>query len=130
MTVLNDRPENHRILLVVEDDSAIRSTLALVLQGEGYHVIEAESGHAALSILQTQSVSLVVSDIQMPDGDGLTLLAEAKRVLPNPPPFIFVSAHPTITEEHVKELGAIGLVRKPFAIDEILGRVKTVLNHG
>lgn len=129
MTVPNEKPEIHRILLVVEDDSAIRSTLALVLVGEGYHVIEAESGHAALSILQTQPVNLIVSDIQMPDGDGLTLLAEAKRVLPNPPPFIFVSAHPSITEEHVKELGAIGLVRKPFAIDEILVRIKSVLIH-
>jgi DNA-binding response OmpR family regulator len=66
----------------------------------------------------------------MPDGDGLSLLAEAKRTLQNPPPFIFVSAHPGITEEHVKELGAIGLVRKPFVIDEILERIKTALSRG
>lgn len=90
-----------KILLVVEDDPGIRSSLALSLEFDGYYVTEAESGNAALVILRKQSVDLIISDIQMPDGDGLSLLTEVKRTIKDPPPFIFVSAHAGITEDEI-----------------------------
>jgi DNA-binding response OmpR family regulator len=113
------------IILVVEDDPFMRHTLVQALTFEGYQVTEAESGNSALSLLEKKRVDLIISDIQMPDGDGLALLAKVQK-MESPPPLIFVSGH-MISLDEVRALGAIDLLEKPFNCEKLLEVVTLVI---
>jgi CheY-like chemotaxis protein len=76
------------VVLVVDDQEAIRRSVAELLRSAGYDAVEAENGEQALEVLQQRSVSAVVLDVRMPKTDGLGVL----DALENPPPVILMSA--------------------------------------
>ena len=110
-------------ILVVEDDAALSDALQDTLELAGYNVITAENGTVALSILSQQEVSLIVSDINMPEMDGETLLREAKQLSPETP-FMLMTAYGTIEQavETMKE-GAIDYMVKPFEAEVLVNMV-------
>src|SRR5215472_16192485 len=67
-------------ILVVDDERSMRELLAIVLRREGYDVLLAENGRAAVSTLEREPVDLLISDIKMPDLSGVEVLRAAKRV--------------------------------------------------
>jgi DNA-binding response OmpR family regulator len=75
------------IALVVDDDPAIRDFIKAVLQREGFVTLEAEGGRRALEIVEVigGGIGLIVTDLQMPDGDGLTFANEVRRRFPTLP---------------------------------------------
>ena len=75
------RKEKHN-LLIVEDDAHLRETLATFLTRAGYDVAQAHDGREALEALDKEAPDLVLTDIHMPDLDGLALLAEVKARYP------------------------------------------------
>src|SRR6185312_2946361 len=119
-------------ILIVDDSAAIRKILQRVLRRTGMaigEIHEAADGHAALELLKTQTISLVVSDINMPKMDGLQLLAEIK----NKPewrdiPVMIVTTEGGETKvgEAVR-LGATAYVRKPFTSDQIKEKLANIL---
>ena len=115
-----------KTILIVDDDESLRSGLALALSFEEYSVLEASSGKSALKVLDEHPVNLVVSDIEMPDGDGFFLLKEIQS-RENTPPLVFISAHSEITPDSVKSLGAVGLIRKPFDLEKLLLTISSLL---
>jgi two-component system response regulator GlrR len=118
-----------RTILVVEDDSSIRLVLVEMLRHEGYVVAEADSGTAALELLKSLTVNLVLSDIQMEHGDGFFLLAEIQKLGHHAPPLFFISAHNEISEQDATDRGAKALLRKPLNVDELLAQVEVLLHH-
>ena len=70
------------VILLVDDDERLRNAVTKVLTAEGHRVICAGSGGEALERLQTQSVALVVSDLRLPDLDGIELLKGARAAQP------------------------------------------------
>jgi len=68
-----------KTVLIVDDEANFREALAFLLKMEGYKILTAESGHSALKLLKERKVDVVVSDIRMPDGDGIELLRRLKR---------------------------------------------------
>jgi len=116
-----------RTILVVDDDAFLREMVSDSLRYEGFFVIEANGANAALRILEVQDVDLVLSDIQMPDGDGFELLRRLRLRHPSIPPLIFVSGNPNVTESEVVALGAIRFFEKPFISSDLVSAVRFLL---
>ena len=67
-------------ILVVDDERSMRELLAIVLRREGYEVMLAENGRAAIDLIEREPVDLLISDIKMPDLSGVEVLRAAKKV--------------------------------------------------
>jgi two-component system nitrogen regulation response regulator NtrX len=119
-------------VLVVDDEKNIRRTLQLVLEGEGYRVLGAETAAQALAVLASPDtpVDLVVLDVKLPDMSGLDALAkihgdEATKDLP----IIVISGHATVYDAvQAIKLGASDFFEKPLARERVLVSVHNVLN--
>jgi len=117
-------------ILIVEDSKAIRSMIRVSLEESGgFYVVEAGNGFEALKTLPTRPFDLIITDINMPDINGLELIGFVKS---NPAyrdiPLVIVSTEKT--EEDVKRglaLGAAGYVVKPFSKTDLMEAVGKVL---
>jgi DNA-binding NtrC family response regulator len=109
-----------RTILVVDDESSLRHMLRLVLEGEGYEVIEAEGGESALSMLQKRTPAVILCDVRMPGMDGMAFLQEIKsRALPSTT--IMMSAYGAVdTALQCMREGAYDYISKPFKPDEVV----------
>ena len=114
-------------ILVVEDDPGIRRTLQIALSQAGYQVIEAEDGHEAMRLWRDQGADLVITDILMPDKNGLEVIIELRAPSPSTPIVVITdggqSKQIRLLEENAKLLGAIRAVTKPFRLEEMLAVV-------
>jgi|HubBroStandDraft_1064217.scaffolds.fasta_scaffold08615_5 DNA-binding NtrC family response regulator len=119
-------------VLIVDDEKNIRRTLQLVLEGDGYRVIGAETAGAGLQVLASPEtpVDLLVLDVQLPDMSGLEALAkihtdEATRDLP----IIVISGHATVNDAvQAIKLGASDFFEKPLARERVLVSVRNVIH--
>ncbi len=111
------------LVLVVEDDDALREALCDTIEFGGYETVGANNGAAALDILDARPVDLVISDVQMDVMDGHTLLRNVKSRWPNLP-FVLVTAHGSI-EKAVSAIrdGAADYLLKPFEAEVLLEMV-------
>jgi DNA-binding NtrC family response regulator len=116
-------------LLVADDDPAVRESLERALAREGYAVVLAPDGHAALERLQAGGIDLVLSDLKMPGLTGLELLPRAKAVAPDVD-FIMLTAFGTV-EEAVKAMkdGATDFLTKPFQRAQLVKVVRQALER-
>lgn len=117
------------VILVVEDDAAIRRGVVDMLRYNGYVVHEAPDGRAGLDLALAVDADLVLLDIMMPQMDGMQVLAELRKARPAQP-VIFLTARGE-EEDRVRglRLGADDYVVKPFGIDELIARVEAVLRR-
>jgi DNA-binding NtrC family response regulator len=114
-------------VLVVEDDAAMRELLLESLSEEGYTVIGAAGGREGIRRVRADQPDLVVTDIRMPDLDGLDMVREI-GALPAPPVVITITAFGTIdTAIKAMKLGAFDYITKPFEIDQLLIAVDRAL---
>jgi two-component system NtrC family response regulator len=116
-------------LLVADDDPAVRESLERALTREGYAVVLAPDGQAALERLQAGGIDLVLSDLRMPGLTGLELLPRAKAVAPEVD-FIMLTAFGTV-EEAVKAMkeGATDFLTKPFQRAQLTKVVRQALER-
>ena len=111
-------------LLIVDDSSAIRKILQRVLHTAEIplrNVYEASDGIEALAVLNSNKVSLVLSDINMPNMDGIQLLGQirANEAWKNVPVIMITTEGSQAKVVEAAQLGATGYVRKPFTADQI-----------
>jgi two-component system response regulator HydG len=116
-------------LLVADDDPAVRESLERALAREGYGVVQAPDGQAALERLQAGGVDLVLSDLKMPGLNGLELLKAAKVVAPDVD-FVMLTAFGTV-EEAVQAMkdGATDFLTKPFQRSQLIKVVRQALER-
>ena len=114
-------------ILVVEDDEGILSTLELVLVEEGYRVVTAADGAAALDIVERQKPALILLDMKMPVMDGWAF-ARAYRDKPEPRAPVLVVTAARDAAQRAKEIGADGYLPKPFDIDDLIELVGRYMN--
>nr|WP_321239531.1 sigma-54 dependent transcriptional regulator [uncultured Tolumonas sp.] len=114
---------SQRTLLVVEDDPGLQEAIVDTLQLSGYHCLTADCGEAALVVLQRQKVDMIISDVQMPGMDGLSLLQNVQHLYAQIP-MLLMTAFGNI-EGAVRAMrdGAVDYLVKPFAPEVLLNQV-------
>lgn len=117
-----DGPDR-RPILVVEDDEVILSTLEFLLAEEGYAVILAPNGKAALEQAARHPPCLILLDMKMPVMDGWAF-ATAYRQSPGPHAPILVMTAAQDSRSRADEIAAAGVIAKPFDIDHLLALVR------
>ena len=115
-------------ILLVDDEASLREPLAEYLEGQGFHVDQAEDAAAARSLLLARPFDIILMDIMMPGEDGLSLCRHVIEQMDVP--VIFISAKTEDTERIIGlELGADDYVTKPFNPRELVARIKAVLRR-
>ncbi len=114
-------------ILVVDDETNMRKVLSALLGSEGYDVETAESGARALEMLKAEQFHAMITDLKMPEMDGLELLKRARQLQPRLP-IVMLTAHGTVDTavEAIKQ-GAFDYLSKPFDKSEIVGVVDKAL---
>jgi DNA-binding response OmpR family regulator len=116
-----------RTILVVEDDQEMSDGLRLVLEREGYHVLQARDGVQGKQLIYDHKPDLVVLDLMMPRMGGYPVL-EHFRDRPDAPPFIMITANEGSRHKAYAEyLGVVDYLRKPFAMERLLEAVERAL---
>lgn len=116
-------------ILAVDDSASMRQMVAFTLKGGGFEVIEASDGVEALELAKQNDCDLVLTDVNMPNMDGITLTKEL-RGLPN---YKFVPILMLTTESGMdkksegRAAGATGWIVKPFNPDQLLNTIKKVM---
>ncbi|EPJ48221.1 MAG: chemotaxis response regulator [Osedax symbiont Rs2] len=116
-------------ILVVDDSASIRNMVTFALKNAGHQVVEAENGQVGLSKAQTGRFDLVLTDVNMPIMDGITLCGELRKL----PAFKFTPILVLTTEssdsmkQKGKSAGATGWLVKPFNPEKLLSTIQRVV---
>ncbi len=111
-------------VLVIEDNPDLRDYLRLALESQDYSVLTAQNGKEALGFLDGQGVDAVVTDLFMPEMDGIETISALRKRFPGIR-VIAMSGRPGVDYLTVaRELGVARTLRKPFEIDELLAALK------
>ncbi|MDO9600191.1 MAG: sigma 54-interacting transcriptional regulator [Azoarcus sp.] len=114
-------------LLVVDDDRDLLRLLSMRLRASGYRVSTAESAEAAAALLAVEHFALVISDVRLPDRDGLSLFDDIRRTNPALP-VILLTAHGTIPDAvEATSRGVFGYLTKPFDGKALLDKIARAL---
>ena len=118
-----------KTILIVDDSASLRQVVAIVLKNAGYDVLEASDGKDALAKIGTRKVHLVISDVNMPNMDGITLVKQLKAL----PDYKFTPVIMLTTEssdakmQEGRAAGAKAWVQKPFKPDAMLTAVSRLV---
>ena len=118
-----------KTILIVDDSASVRQVVTIALKGAGYDVIAGVDGKDALSKLTGQRVHLIISDVNMPNMDGITFVTEVKKL----PAYKFTPVIMLTTESQedkkrqAQAAGAKAWVTKPFQPDQMLSAVAKLI---
>ncbi len=116
-------------ILVVDDEEAIREIVCSMLTNAGYEASQASSGLAALDRLNADNFELILSDLMMPEMDGIALLDRAKTVAADTPMIMVTAVHDVSVALAAIRNGAYDYLLKPFERDQLLAMVRRALEH-
>ncbi len=115
-------------ILIVDDEPQITRVLRTTLESSGYHVIVAHNGLEAIEKLRTDPPALIITDLSMPEMDGVELTREVRQRLQTPILVLSVQSQDAAKVRALDE-GADDYVTKPFSIQELLARVRALLRR-
>jgi cyclic di-GMP phosphodiesterase len=116
-------------VLVVDDESPVRTMVATALERQGYAVEQASGGREALEALELNNFDLVLTDIVMNDVNGIALLERIHALQPNLPVVMVTAVHDISIAIDSMRRGAFDYLLKPFERDQLLTTVERALNH-
>jgi PAS domain S-box-containing protein len=118
---------NERVVLVMDDDSAVREVTAAMLREQGYHVLEAGSGSAALDILRSgEHVDILLADYAMPGMNGADAARAAVQLRPQLP-VLFITGYADL--KALRDVGEDRIIQKPFREDELTRKVSAAIGQ-
>jgi two-component system nitrogen regulation response regulator NtrX len=114
-------------ILVIDDEAAIRDSMRMILEYEGYESVGAATGEEGIAVVERESIDLVFLDIKMPGMDGLEALGRLKTIAEQLP-VVMISGHGTVaTAVEATKLGAFDFIEKPLATERILLAIRNAL---
>jgi Response regulator containing CheY-like receiver, AAA-type ATPase, and DNA-binding domains len=122
-----------RRILVVDDEDGIRRALRTVLERAGYEVREARTGQDAVRLWREEQGDLVITDIHMPDKDGIETILELRALSPNLPIIAVSGSGERRCRDLLRDANLLGTIRtldKPFRLTEVLECVSEVIESG
>jgi DNA-binding response OmpR family regulator len=128
MSLGDDRASEGPRVLVIDDEQSLRELLEYGLEQAGFAVRSAAEGPAALALLQSWPPDAIVLDVMLPGGDGFTLLPAIRRL--TTAPVVMLTARTEIAEKLAGfSAGADDYVGKPFDLEELIARLRTLLRR-
>ena len=120
---------NSEKILIIDDETSIRSSLKGILEDEGFSVRTAETGEEGLELLKGQSFDLILLDIWLPEMNGIDVLKKVKAMEDNPQ-VVMISGHGTIESAvNSTKLGAFDFLEKPLSLEKVVLTVKNALKQ-
>ena len=116
-------------VLVVDDEPPIRRFLRTSLTAQGYQVFEAEDGQSAQSVLQRNTIDVIVLDLGLPGASGFDIIKQLRESNSPLPIVVLSSRADEAGKVRALDLGADDFVTKPFGMDELLARLRAALRH-
>ncbi|HEY7745032.1 MAG TPA: response regulator [Desulfuromonadales bacterium] len=116
-------------IMTVDDSPTIRQMLGMALKGAGYEVVEAENGKDALNKLETEKVSMLITDLNMPQMNGIDLIRSVRQSpgLRFLPIIMLTTETQEAKRQEGKAAGASGWIVKPFKPEQLLKVVQMVM---
>jgi two-component system OmpR family response regulator len=114
-------------ILIVDDEPSVRDALSDILSFLGYEVVAKGTGRDALRTFLDDSISLVLTDMDMPEMDGLTLAVHIKDKSPNTPVVLMTGFHREAVTEKLEGRFVDSIILKPFRLEEIENTLRTTL---
>lgn len=116
-------------ILLVDDSISMREMVSFTLNQAGHNVTEAEDGVQAFEIAKNKTFNLVITDINMPNMNGITLTAKLRELEPFKftPILILTTETSEPRKKEAKEAGATGWIEKPFDPDHLLSTINKVM---
>lgn len=114
-------------LLIVDDEQSYRQLLSLVFQGDGHNIRTATNGREALTMLEESPADIIISDVKMPDMDGIEMLRAVRETLPDLGVVLMTAFASVETAREAFKLGADDFIQKPFDVEELKLIVKKTL---
>lgn len=115
-------------ILLAEDDEAMRTYLSRALENAGYDVVSVDCGTSALPYLRDQSFDLLLSDIVMPEMDGIELAQRCAQISPGTK-VIFITGFAAVTLRASREAPEAKVLSKPFHLRDLVLEVQRVFGH-
>lgn len=116
-------------ILIVDDERAIRDSLSMVLEEEGYGTATASDGREALELLKCNDYDIMITDLKMPEMDGMTLIRHSQQICPQTA-LIIITAHGSLESAiEALRMGAFDYILKPFDFDDVLHKIKRLIKH-
>ncbi|MEN8688249.1 MAG: response regulator [Desulfuromonadales bacterium] len=122
--------ESIKRILVVDDEENTRIGLSKLLSQEGFEVESAANGNDALDLLRQHKINLVISDINMPDMNGLVFLRELSRKYPSTSVIMITAYGGVESYLEAMNLGAYEYLHKPVRLEELRSVMKKIFNGG
>lgn len=117
-------------ILIVEDDAPVRALLRDILEEDGHHIREAENGHIGLTLYRESPADLVITDIMMPERDGMEVTLELTQEFLDARVIAMTGATGDKNLLNVAKLfGARRVIQKPFTVEDIRRVVRFTLDH-
>jgi two-component system cell cycle response regulator CpdR len=115
-------------ILLAEDEDAMRAYLARALQNAGYEVVAVDRGTAAIPFLQSEHFDLLLSDIVMPEMDGIELAQRCSEISPATK-VMFITGFAAVTLKANREAPQARVLSKPFHLKDLVMEVQRIFDH-
>src|SRR5215218_3009525 len=106
-------------ILIVDDEQSYRQLLSLVFEGDGHSIRTASNGREALALLQEDAADVIISDVKMPDMDGIEMLRSVRETHPDLGVILMTAFASVETAREAFKLGADDFIQKPFDVEEL-----------
>ena len=116
-------------ILIVDDSESIREVVSFTLENEGFEVLVANDGTDALKFLDGREIDMIITDLHMPEMDGITLIKHVREMEASQRiPILFLTTESqTAKKMEAKEAGATGWIIKPFVPAKLIAALQKVL---
>lgn len=117
-----------KTVLAVDDSKTMREMVSFTLKDAGFNVLEAEDGRAALTVLESASIDLLITDLNMPNMDGIELIRAVRGIARHKfaPILMLTTESDPAKKQSGKDAGATGWIVKPFSPDKLVEVVRKV----